>query len=342
MKKSVIFISALASVLLTSCMGSKETPTTFKTNDAQEAVKVKTKKVAAQDVDQLVEFTANIEADVTNNIAPQAPTRIRKINTEVGNYVRKGDVLVELDDNQLIQLQAQLSQLRLDFARTENLYNIGGVSKSSYENTKVSLENLERQYQNLLENAKLIAPCDGIVTARNYDNGDLYSGAMPVLKVERISTVKVLLDVNEQYYKAVKVGMPVQSIAVDAYPGEEFSGRVSIIYPTLNSMTRTFQIEVQVPNANNRLRPGMFARVNLSFGAQSRVLVPDQAVVKQAGSGERFVYVIKGGNAYHKTIEMGRRYNDQYEVLSGVNDGDEVVVFGQSLLSDGRNVEVIK
>ncbi|MCR5362564.1 MAG: efflux RND transporter periplasmic adaptor subunit [Bacteroidales bacterium] len=342
MKKSFIFVSVTAALTLSSCFSNKETPVTFKTDEVQEAVNVKVKQVGARDVEQLVEFTANVQADVTNNIAPQQPARIRKIYTEVGRYVSKGDLLVELDDNSLAQKETSLAQQRLDFARTEELYKIGGVAKSTYENAKASLEISERQYENLVENTRLLAPSDGIVTARNYDAGDLYNGATPVLVVEKITPVKILLDVNEQYYKSVKVGMTISSISIDAYPGETFEGRVSIIYPTINNATRTFQIEVQIPNLKQRVRPGMFARVTLDFGSQNRVLVPDQAVVKQTGSGERFVYVVKNGAAIHKTIEMGRRVGAEYEVISGIEAGDEVVVFGQTLLSDGRNVNILQ
>ncbi len=342
MKKSIVLVPALAAVLLTGCMGSKETPTTFKSNDALEAVNVKSKTVNAREVEQLIEFSANVQADVTNNIAPQQPSRIRKIYTEVGRYVSKGDLLVELDDNNLAQMEISLAQQRIEFTRTEELYKIGGVSKSSYEQAKASLDVNERQYKNIVENTKLLAPTDGIVTARNYDAGDLYSGAQPVLVVEKITPVKILLDVNEQYYKSVKVGMPISNITIDAYPNETFEGRVSIVYPTVNAATRTFQIEVQIANLKQRVRPGMFARVTLNFGTANRVLVPDQAVVKQSGSGERFVYVISNGKAYHKTIELGRRLGAEYEVLSGVEDGAEVVVFGQTLLSDGRDVNVLK
>ena len=277
MKKSIIFFSATAAILLSSCYSNKETPVTFKTDEVQDAVNVKTKQVGARDVEQLVEFTANVQADVTNNIAPQSPARIRKIYTEVGRYVSKGDLLVELDDNSLAQKETSLAQQRLDFARTEELYKIGGVAKSTYENAKASLEISERQYENLVENTRLLAPSDGIVTARNYDAGDLYNGANPVLVVEKITPVKILLDVNEQYYKSVKVGMTISSISIDAYPGENFEGRVSIVYPTISNATRTFQIEVQIPNLKQRVRPGMFARVTLDFGAVNRVLVPDQA-----------------------------------------------------------------
>ena len=342
MKKSIVLVPALAAVLLTGCLGSKETPTTFKTNDALEAVNVKSKTVNAREVEQLIEFSANVQADVTNNIAPQSPARIRKIYTEVGRYVSKGDLLVELDDNTLNQTATKVAKERADYSRAEELYKIGGLSKSDFEKFKMAYEVDSIMYKSLVENAKLLAPTDGIVTARNYDAGDMYSGAQPVLVVEKITPVKILLDVNEQYYKSVKVGMPISNITIDAYPNETFEGRVSIVYPTVNAATRSFQIEVQIANLKQRVRPGMFARVTLNFGIANRVLVPDQAVVKQSGSGERFVYVISNGKAYHKTIELGRRLGAEYEVLSGVEDGAEVVVFGQTLLSDGRDVNVLK
>lgn len=342
--KKILFLASVALMVLgaTSCKKSQETQTTFKTNEELEAVNVKTKSVAARDVDQLVEFTANVQSDVVNKIAPQAPTRIRKINVEVGDRVAAGQTLVILDNNNEAQLQAQLNNLETEFNRIDVLYQAGGVSKSQWEQAKTQLDVMRQSMKNIEENTRLVSPISGVVTARNYDNGDLYSGAQPVLVVEKLSTVKILLDVNEQYFRDVKVGMPVEHISLDAYPGEVFSGKVSIIYPTLNAQTRTFQIEVTINNSNQRVRPGMFARVSLNFGSQHHILVPDQAVVKQTGSGERFVYVVNDGRAYHRTVELGRRIDAEYEILDGLHEGDVVVVFGQNLLTDGHLVNILQ
>lgn len=341
--KKILFLASVAVMMLgaTSCQKSSTTQTTFKTNEELEAVDVKVKTVSSRDVDQLVEFTANVQSDVVNKIAPQAPTRIRKINVEVGTRVAAGQILVVLDNNNQTQLQAQLSNLEAEFNRMDVLYQAGGVSKSQWEQVKTQLDVMRQSMKNVEENTVLRSPISGVVTARNYDNGDLYSGAQPVLVVEKLTPVKILLDVNEQYYRDVKVGMPVDHITLDAYPGEEFQGKVSIIYPTLNTMNRTFQIEVTIPNANQRVRPGMFARVALNFGSQHHVLVPDQAIVKQTGSGERFVYVVNDGRAYHRTVELGRRIDAEYEIIDGLQDGDVVVVFGHNLLNDGRQVNVL-
>ena len=124
MKTSILLASVGAAFLLSGCMNSKPTPTTFKTDEEQEAVNVKVKQVSARSVEQLVEFTSNVEADVVNSIAPQSPVRIRKINVEVGDRVRKGQVLVQLDDNSLTQLEAQLNNQRIEFKRIEELYKV--------------------------------------------------------------------------------------------------------------------------------------------------------------------------------------------------------------------------
>ena len=342
MKKFAIMASMAALVLTTSCMKSKETQTTFRTNEQLEAVNVKVQKVQSREVDQIQEFTATVEADVVNNIAPQTPVRIRRINVEVGDRVGKGQTLVILDDNSLAQAKIQLDRAELEFSRYDELYKVGGISKSAWDTQKAQVDQQRRAYANLEENARLVSPISGVVTARNYDNGDLYNGQQPVLVVQKVNPVKLVLNVSETYFRNMKVGMPISDISLDAYPGETFTGKVSIIYPTVDSNTRTFPVEVIISNPNQRVRPGMFARVTLKFGSSNSVMVPDQAICKQTGSGERFVYVVNPDSTVtHKTIDLGRREGAEYVVNSGVESGATVVVFGQTLLTDGRKIHVL-
>lgn len=338
MKKISLFAAA-ALVMMASCVKQKETATTFKTSEEQEAVNVKVSKVEARNVAQLVEFTSTVQANKVQNVAPQAPMRIRKINVEVGDNVQAGQVLVEFDMTNLSSSKLQLDNAKIELDRVTRLVAAGGASQSTLDQVTTQYEVLNNTYNNLLENAQLKSPISGVVTARNYDAGDLYAG-QPVVVVQQMNTVKLLLNINEQYYKDVKVGMPIENITFDAFPGETFTGRVSIVHPTVDTNTRTFAVEVKIDN-NQRVRPGMFARVTLNFGEVNRVMAPDQSIVKQAGSGERYVYVISGGKAYHRTIELGRRIGSEYEIISGLEDGETVVVFGQTLLADGREVTVL-
>ena len=340
MKKKVISFAALAmTALLAACGGkTQETQATVTVEEVKPAVKVA--QVYVRPVDQVRDYVGTVEAEVKNNIAPQSPGRISKIFVEVGDHVRKGQKLVQMDAANLKQLTLQIENQKVDFARIKELYAVGGVSKAEFDNAKMSLEVAETQYNNIMENTQLMSPIEGIVTARNYDNGDLYAGAA-ILTVEQIRPVKLLVNVSENYYSKVEKGDKA-TITLDALPGESFTATVSLKYPTINASTHTFPVELTLANKDEKVRPGMFARAQLNFGTEDHVVVPDVAIVKQPGSGERFVYVYENGKVNYVKVELGQRLGDAYELISGVADGATVVVAGQGRLSDGVEVRVEK
>ncbi|MGL4292852.1 MAG: efflux RND transporter periplasmic adaptor subunit [Bacteroidales bacterium] len=338
-KTKTLFIAQLIGLAtLASCSGEKK-ETKVELSEAKPLVKVEA--VSSRDVEQTREFTATVEPNISNNIAPQSPVRIEKIYAEVGDHVRKGQKLVQMDSNNLNQAKTKLDNVRVEFNRIDELYKIGGTSKSSWDTMKANLDLAEAAYKNLVENTQLLSPIEGIITARNYDNGDMYSNT-PVLVVEQIRPVKLKINVSEAYFSKVRKGMPVD-IRLDVYGDEIFEGKVSLVYPTLDAATRTFPVEITIDNKNERVRPGMFARTTMSFGSKNHVVVPDQAVIKLAGAGDRFVYVLNNDNtvSFNK-VELGRRIGDSYEIISGVNNGDKVIVAGQSRLTNGTEVEIQK
>ena len=302
---------------------------------------VKIAKATSEDIPQTETYTATVESDVKNNIAPNTPYRIERIYVDVGDHVRKGQVLVQLDANNLQQLKLQVENQKIEFNRTSQLYQVGGASKAEYDNAKLQLDVLSTQLRQLMQNTQLVAPISGVVTARNYDDGDMYSQGQPVLTIEQTNPVKVMVNISEVYYKQVFKGMPVD-IELDAYEGETFYGKVTIVYPTVEQNTHTFPVEVTISNPNQKVRPGMFARATVNFGDKNHVLVPDEALVKQIGAGDRYVYVYKGGKVSYNKVELGKHIGDKYEILSGVNPGDDVVIAGQSRLANGKEVEVVK
>lgn len=306
----------------------------------QEKVQVKIAKVTSESIPQTETYTGTVESDVKNNIAPNTPYRIERIYADVGDQVRKGQVLVQLDASNLQQLKLQLENQKIEFGRTSQLYQVGGVSKAEYDVAKMQLDVYSTQYKQLVENTQLVAPISGVVTARNYDDGDMYGGN-PILTIEQTNPVKVMVNISESYYKQVYKGMPVD-ISLDAYEGETFYGKVTIIYPTIDQTTHTFPVEVTITNSEQKVRPGMFARATVNFGNQTHVVVPDEALVKQIGAGDRYVYVYKDGKVSYNKVELGKHLNDKYEILSGVQSGDDVVIAGQSRLANGKEVEVVK
>lgn len=294
-----------------------------------------------QEVEQSDELTATVQPQAKNSIAPSAPGRIRQILVEVGQHVSKGQKLVQMDVANLSNLETQVENVQRTFKRTQELFNVGGASQQELDNAKLQLDVAQTNLKNMSENTFLISPISGVITERNYDNGDMYGAQKPVLVVMEINPVKVIVNVSESYYSKVKIGMPID-IKFDVFNGANFRGKVSLIYPTIDDQTRTFPVEVKLSNNNNKIRPGMFARVQLEFGKVKHVVVPDKAIVKQVGSGAKYVYVYNNGKVQYKQVEIGDRVDANYEILSGLKAGEQVVVAGQSKLVDGASANVIK
>lgn len=329
-------IAPLAALLLTSCGGGAK-------NEAQtetEKKNVRIEEVRLVSVDQLSTFTASIEGNTVNNIAPAMGGRIRSIHVDVGSSVRRGQTLVTMDAANYSQQQTQLATLKRDYERYLELYNVGGMSKQQLDQAKAQLDVAQSALNNLGENTRLTSPISGLVTARNYDPGDV-AAALPILTIENINPVKVVVNVSESFYSQVIRGMTAQ-VQADALNDETFEGKVSLIHPTINPASRTFPVEIEVNNGDLRLRPGMFARVTMNFGANDRPLVSDMAVLKQTGSNERYVFVEKDGKAIYTLVELGARVGDKYEILSGLNAGDRVIVQGNTGLIDGTEVTIIQ
>lgn len=338
MKKDLLIgmAAACSALLFVACSGSKESTEQTEEETVQ---LVKVARVTEQAVPQVVSYTATIEPYKRNLISSSLPNRIKKIYVEVGDHVKAGQKLVDLDRANLAQQKLQLDNLELEYKRVQELFAVGGASQQQVDQMRTQYETAKTSYENLDENTVLVSPTNGVVTARNYDNGDLATGA--ILTVMQIQPVKVQVNVSESDFTKVKLGMPVD-VNVEVYGDEVFKGKVSLIHPTIDASTRTFVTEINIPNADNRIRPGMFARVNIDFGSVNRVVVPDQAVVKRSGSGDRFVYVYKDGKVSFNQVQLGRHMDTSYELISGVENGAEVVIAGQSRLKDGAEVKVVE
>ena len=296
---------------------------------------------ASRDVAQESTYSSTVEPYATNNIMPQTGARIRKINVEVGDYVSKGQVLAEMDRFQLEQLEFQIQNDDVEYARLKGLFEEGGVSQSDFEAAELGYKVRKTNYQNLLENTILRSPINGYVTARNFDVGDMFAMSAPLFTVQQVVPVKLLVGISENEYTKVKKG-DVVSLTVDALPGRTFSGKINRLYPTINAATHTFNAEVIVSNGDRALRPGMFARVTVNFGTNHRIVLPDRCIVKQEGPGQRFVYLLREDDTVsYVPVTIGRHIGSEYEVVDGVQEGETVVSKGQAALKDGVKVQVL-
>ena len=348
-RKFAVYAFMASAMLMTSCSSEEK-----KVEEKDEKPLVKVETVVSQSVDQIGNYTATTEADVVNNITTAMPNRIKAIYVDEGQKVSKGQRLVALDDVntdsyelQVANAEANLKNVEINYNRAVELYKIGGGTKQSVEQMELSLINAQnalasakRALQNVKENTVLTSPISGVVTARNYDAGDM-TGQLPILTIAQVQPVKIVINVSESELAKVNNGMPAV-VKFDTYGEEEFAGKVTMVAPPVDVATRTFGVEVTVANKDNRILPGMFARVELNLGTMEHVVVPDKAVVKQPGSGNYYVYVYKDGKVSYNQVQLGQRMGDKYELISGVESGSQVVVSGQSRLANGDAVELAK
>lgn len=333
-------LALLSAGLLASCSSSSSS----KATEEQSADTVRLVEVAPAEMRALSlseEFTAQLEAKVVNNITAQAGGRLKQLLVKVGDRVGAGQAVARMEATQAAQAQIQLADAKTNFARMDELYKVGGVSKAQWEQAKSAVDQAKLAYGNAAENTVLRSPISGFVTAKNYDNGDMTSPQLPVVVIQQIAPVKAVIGVSEQYYSYLKKGAAA-TLSVDALGEETFSGVVTNIFPTLDPITHTVSTEIEVANKDLKLRPGMYARVHLDFGTKEALTVPDKAIVRQAGSGARYVYIFSGGKAVYRAVELGQQQGDLYEVVSGLNAGDQVITSAPSNLKNGLSVKLRK
>lgn len=336
MKKAIYFLSLL-SLIAVGCSKKEVKEEAKKTTDV---FKVKIEQAQSKEIDRIYEFSTTVDAAVKNYIASAGGTRIEKIFVEVGDVVKKGQQLVKMESTQLATSLAQLDNLKIELERVKALYQSGGVSKQQLDQLQMQYDVAKKSAENLKDNIYLTSPINGIVTARNFDNGDVAAG-QPILQVMQINPVKLKINIPESFYNNVKKGMQVKA-KTEIFGEEEFAGTVSLIYPTIDPLTRTFTCEVKVNNANSKLKPGMFGRLELNLGKAATIMVSDKAVVKQSGSNDKYIFVENNGVVEYRKVQLGRRIEDKIEIISGIADGENVVITGQSKLMNGTKVEVIK
>ena len=327
-------------VMLYSCgSGAADKSQTATTQDSTVLVKVQT--VSIQPVEQLTELTGNIEAYRVNYIAPTIPGRVDNILVEVGNRVQKGQLLVQMEKTNLVQAQLQLANAERELGRVDELFKSGSATQQQFDQLTSQVDVLRETVRNLAENVELLSPIDGLVTARTLDAKNIFGGAQPILTVMQMVPVKVLVSISEIYFPQVKMGMEVR-VRLDVHPDRNFVGKINVIYPTIDRLSRTFNAEVTIANNDLSIRPGMFARVELNFGTVNHVVVPDVAIIKQQGTNTRYVYTIENGLAHRRELQLGRLLGNNYEVISGIEQGAQVVIAGQSRLLPEMPVKIEK
>ena len=339
-----VILSTLALAIFVGC-SEKETKTTKEV----EAIPVKVQKLEKTNIARTLDYSANLQAEEQVFYAPAATGRIAQIYVEVGDRIKKDQLLVDMDKTNLRQAEIQLKNLEAEYNRAQMLNESQSISKQAYDAAVTQYEVAKNNVEFLRENTRMLAPFNGVVTGKFFENGEVYTGGAfggaskpSIISIEKINPLKALVNLSEQYFLAIKKGTKVE-LKSNLFPDQTFEGTVKIVYPTIDPNSRTFTVEVSVPNEKETLRPGMYSTINFFVGEAETLVVPAIAVLKLQGSNDRYVFLNNNGKAKRVNVTLGKRFEDQVEIISNdIQEGDELIVTGQGRLVDGASITIIK
>ena len=333
MKKIVLLMAA--AVCLIGC-GKKDAQIVQETERVEV---VSTMILENHEIERVLNVSTNLQGYLTQNVAPSLTGKIEHIFVEVGDRVKEGDMLVRMDQNQYLTNKIQLANLEVEMSRLEALLATGSVSQQTYDQTKVGYDQLKQNLSFLEKNTYVKAPFEGVVSAKTYEDGELYGG-QPIVVLTQVKKLKALIAVPETYYPLIKEGMKL-TVKSDIYPEQTFPATIEVVYPTIDAASHTFQCKVVIPNASEKLRPGMYVTTTLGLGKENTIVVPYQSVEKLIGSNERFVFINENGYAKRVSVKLGQRFDENIEIIApGIQPGFEYIYIGQSMLVDGVKFEV--
>ena len=341
---------------------------------APQVVSVGTALARAGQVREEILITGSLKPKEQVDVTSKATGRVEKVHFHVGDFVKRGQVIAEIEDSELqqqvrraaasiavvtatlAQRRAELANARADLERSRQLMEAGLIPKQEYEAKRTSFQVVQAQIQLTeaqgdqaqaelselkirLEQTKIPAPMDGHIAQRFLDEGAVVSPATPIVRLVNLSTMVTRANVPEREISKLRVGNRAV-VRVDAYGNDVFEGKVTRVSPVLDAATRSALVEVEIPNRNVGLKAEMFARVTLDLANfRSAVLIPREALVyrgQQPG-----VYVLGTDNKpVFREIEPGVVHGDELEVLANLQEGTRIVTKGATMLTDGVQVRV--
>jgi len=344
-------------------------------------VKVAVVPVQVGKIAQNVWVTGEVSALDAVDIVPEVSGRLERLRLpggsliEEGAKVQKGEVVAVIErdryETAVKSAEAAVAVARASYERAKvNLADArrekdrwtglleGGagtqqqldLAVTAFERAQAELDLAQAQIKQAeaalaqakvnLDKATIEAPFSGVVSRKYVDEGAFVGPTTPLFKLVDIHQVEITGGVADRHHSKLKVGQTWAEVQVDAYPGEKFTGNLSRVRPELDRVTRTVAVTIRVPNEDGRLKPGMYARIKLVLEEHDQVpLVPDEALL--SFSGETRVYVVNGGEAHSRKVQIGLEEGNLNEVLEGLQPGEHVVVRGKEMLREGAAVEAL-
>ena len=341
MKK--IMIMALAVLTLASCgKKAEKTGNQAATDVSQERVEqVRTKILEAKEIQREISVSTNLQGYLTQNVSPSLTGKIEHIYCEVGDKKQKGDMLVRMDQTQYKTTKIALGNLSIELNRVENLLRSGSATQQQYDQLKAQYDQTKEQLDFLEQNTYVKAPFAGVISAKTYEDGELYAG-QPIVILTQINKLKALVAIPETYFPKIKQGMKL-TLTSEIYPGQVFPATVEVVYPTIDPSSHTFQAKIQIPNDKLLLRPGMYVTTTIGLGKENAIVVPYQSVEKLVGANDRYVFIVEDGRAKRVAVTLGQRFDQDIEIIAPeIKEGVEFVTVGQHKLVDGVKLNIVE
>ena len=332
-----VFIYSLAALMLIGC-GKKTTTTTV---EEERVEQVRTTVLHYQEIQREISLSTNLQGYLTLNVAPSVTGKIEHIYCEVGDRKSKGQDLVRMDQTQYKTTKITLGNLEVEQNRIENLLRSGSATQQQYDQILTQYNSTKEQLEFLQANTYVKAPFSGVISAKNYEDGELYGG-QPILVLTQLDKLKALVAVPETYFPRFKEGMKLQ-LTSEIYPEKVFTATVEVVYPTIDASTHTFQVKIVVPNGQHLLRPGMYVTTTIGLGKAKVLVAPYQAVEKLVGANDRYVFINDNGRAKRVAVELGQRFDQNIEIIAPeIVEGVELVTVGQHKLVDGVKINIVE
>ena len=333
MRKTIMY--ALAALTLVAC--GKETAT----EQEERVEQVRTQVLQPREIEREISVSTNLQGYLTLNVAPSLTGKIEHIFCEVGDKVTKGQSLVTMDQTQYKTTKISLANLETEKNRVEMLLKTGSATQQQFDQLEAQYNSTKEQLEFLQTNTYFKAPFAGVISAKNYEDGELYSG-QPIMVLTQIDKLKALVAIPEKYFPKFKEGMKL-TLTSEIYPDQVFPATVEVVYPTIDATSHTFQVKIVIPNGKNLLRPGMYVTTTIGLGKANTIVAPYQAVEKLVGANDRYIFLNENGRAKRVAVELGQRFDQDIELISPeIVPGVEMVVVGQHKLVDGVKLNVVK
>ncbi|HZA66557.1 MAG TPA: efflux RND transporter periplasmic adaptor subunit [Geminicoccaceae bacterium] len=308
------------------------------------AVPVETAPVQVGPIQRRLTAVGSLRSNESVIVRPEVAGRIAEIRFDEGERVTKGQPLVVLDDSiyraEVEEVQASLELSRANHERAIDLLQRGAGTTKARDEALARLRADEAALQLAkahLDKMVIAAPFEGVVGLRKVSVGDFVNVGQDMVNLEQIDPLKADFRVAEVYLGAVRPGQRIE-LGVDAFPGETFAGEVYAIDPLIDESGRSVVLRARLPNPDDRLRPGLFARVTLVLNERNDAIqVPEQALVPQGQ--DQFVFRVVDGKAALTRVEVGIRREGMVEITEGLGPEDEVVTAGQLKVRDGAPVK---